>query len=55
MIEYFINEVYDGRLPQYEVVEANIENKNEQIVLKTFDNQNDAEEFLNKLTNSLSE
>jgi hypothetical protein len=50
MIEYSINEVYDGRLPQYEVVEASVENKSEYIVLKTFDNQQDAEEYIKSLT-----
>lgn len=50
MIEYFINEIYDGRLPQYEVVETNIKNKSESIVLKTFDSQEEAEEYLKSLT-----
>ena len=50
MIEYHINEVYDGRLPQYEVIEASHENKSEYIVLKTFDNQQDAEEYIHSLT-----
>jgi len=47
MKQYYISEVYDGRLPQYEVVE--VESKITK-VLKTFDNEEEAENYLNSLT-----
>lgn len=46
MKQYYISEVYDGRLPQYEVVE--VESKITKI-LKTFDSEEEAEEYLNSL------
>jgi len=47
MKEYYISEVYDGRLPQYEVVE--VETKITK-VLKTFDSEEEAQEYLESLT-----
>jgi len=45
--QYYISEVYDGRLPQYEVVE--VETKITK-VLKTFDSEEEAEDYLKSLT-----
>ena len=47
MKQYYISEVYDGRLPQYEVVE--VESKITKI-LKIFDSEEEAEKYLNSLT-----
>jgi len=46
MIDYLINEIYDGRLPQYEVVEVE---ENRSRVLEVFDTQEQAEEYLQSL------
>lgn len=46
MKQYYISEVYDGRLPQYEVVE--VESKITKI-LKTFDSEEEAEEYIKHL------
>ena len=50
MIEYQIKEVYDGRLPEYQVVEVNSQNNFECIVLKTFDDIEQAEKYIKSLT-----
>lgn len=47
MKQYYISEVYDGRLPQYEVIE--VESKITK-VLKTFDSEKEAEKYLESLT-----
>ena len=49
MKDYYITTTYDGRLPMYEVVE--VETKITK-VLKTFDNETDAEKYLESLTQS---
>ena len=47
MKEYYISEVYDGRLPQYEVVEVEAKITK---VLKSFDTEEEAEQYLESLT-----
>lgn len=46
MIDCLINEIYDGRLPKYEVVEVE---ENRSRVLEVFDTQEQAEEYLQGL------
>lgn len=50
MIDYQIKEEYDGRLPVYVVVEVDSNNDQHQVVLKTFDEVEQAEEFIKSLT-----
>jgi len=50
MIDYQIKEEYDGRLPVYVVVEVDPNNNQHQVVLKTFDEVEQAEEFIKSLT-----
>lgn len=47
MKEYYVSEVYDGRLPQYEVVE--VETKITK-VLKAFDSEEEAHKYIESLT-----
>ena len=47
MKEYYISEVYDGRLPQYDVVEVEARKTK---VIKTFDTEEEAEQYLESLT-----
>jgi len=49
MKDYYVAEVYDGRLPMYEVVE--VETKITKVI-KTFDNKTDAEKYLDTILNS---
>jgi hypothetical protein len=49
MKDYYIATKYDGRLPMYEVVE--VETKITKVI-KTFDNETDAEKYLESLTRS---
>ena len=52
MINYLIKEEYDGRLPIYNVVEVDSSDQTLEVVLKSFDEIEQAEEYLKSLIQS---